>query len=339
MSMKGKLGPYLTKIRNESGEYEILQLLEQSIDTSNPEKGEVPIKLLGYGEISIVFEILSKDLQGLAFKRLPLFEDKAQVERHIQAYLEYHQLLTEKIGLSIPPQDTAWVYMNEKKSKIALYCIQDKIPSETVINRLLPTITFDQLAPILEKILEELKKVWDFNRTNTDDLEICIDGQISNWALISDAKSKDGIPIPTGVTYIDTSTPLYRKSGEEVMEIGLFMKPAPSFLRWMLKDLAQEVVDRYYSIRDVLTDIIANFYKEQRPDLIPALIEYVNQFLATRMSDYDIEPLNEKEIAKYYKHDKFIWVLYMNLRRFDRFLKTKLFRQKYDFYLPGKIKR
>jgi len=37
---------------------EVLKKLEKSIDTSDPEKGEVPIKILGYGEISLVFEIL-----------------------------------------------------------------------------------------------------------------------------------------------------------------------------------------------------------------------------------------------------------------------------------------
>ncbi|TFH26789.1 MAG: hypothetical protein E4G98_06720, partial [Promethearchaeota archaeon] len=136
----------------------------------------MPIKLLGFGEISIVFEILSNDLQGLAFKRLPLFINEAQVERHIDAYREYYNILTEKIGLTIPAQETAWVYMDEKKSKISLYCIQDKIPPESVINKQLSTITFDQLSPILETILEELKKIWDFNRTNTEDLEIGIDG-------------------------------------------------------------------------------------------------------------------------------------------------------------------
>jgi len=42
MEMKGKLGVYLSKIKNESGEFEILQLLEKTLDTNNPEKGEVP---------------------------------------------------------------------------------------------------------------------------------------------------------------------------------------------------------------------------------------------------------------------------------------------------------
>jgi len=34
---------------------EALKKLERSIDTYDPENGEVPIKVLGFGEISLVF--------------------------------------------------------------------------------------------------------------------------------------------------------------------------------------------------------------------------------------------------------------------------------------------
>ncbi|WP_457559590.1 DUF6206 family protein [Candidatus Harpocratesius sp.] len=332
MSMKGKMGVYLSKIQNESGEFEILQLFERSLDTVHPEKGEIPIKLLGFGEISIVFEILTEELKGLAFKRLPLFESETQVLRHIKAYQDYYSLLTEKVGLIIPEQRSIWVYMNEKHTKISLYCIQKKIPPETVISSKLATITSDELHPIVDLILAEFKKVWYYNRENQDQIEIGLDGQISNWAYI---ESNEG----THVEYLDTSTPLFRRAGEEAMEVALFLKSAPSFLRWMLKSLATEVVDRYYCLRDVLIDLIANFYKEQRPDLIPALIAQINEFISQDLSEMAIKPISEEEVAKYYKHDKFIWKLYLGLRRFDRFLKTKILRQKYDFYLPEKIKR
>lgn len=360
MSLKGKLGPYLSKIRNESGEYEILQIFEKTLDTSHPDQGEIPIELLGFGEISIVFEILTEELRGLAFKRLPLFETEEQVQRHIAAYKQYREILTAKIGLTIPPQDTAWVYMDEDKKKIALYCIQDKIDPSSVINKKLSEISFPELQPILKRILLELKKVWQFNRENTEQLEVALDAQISNWAIIdqpersstegfnnqetsstvtSNSPTNDSNSSGSEIVYLDTSTPLFRVDGEEAMEASLFMKSAPSFLRWMLKSLVQEVVDRYYNIRDVIIDLIANFYKEQRADLIPMVIEFVNSFLISEMEAYTITPITEKEVNKYYKHDKFIWVLYLNLRRFDRFLKTKIFRKKYDFYLPEKIKR
>jgi len=64
---------------------EILKKLERSIDTYNPEKGEVPIKILGFGEISLVFEIVG-DPEQIAYKRIPIFENEKQVNRHIWAY-------------------------------------------------------------------------------------------------------------------------------------------------------------------------------------------------------------------------------------------------------------
>ena len=44
-------------------------------------------------------------------------------------------------------------------------------------------------------------------------------------------------------------------------------------------------------------------------------------------------------IYEAYKNDKMIWVIFQNARKLDRFLKSKLFKKKYDFYLPDKIKR
>ncbi|GAH96291.1 unnamed protein product, partial [marine sediment metagenome] len=49
--------------------------LERSIDIYNPENGEVPIKILGFGEISLVFELLS-DVEPIAYKRIPIFDNE-----------------------------------------------------------------------------------------------------------------------------------------------------------------------------------------------------------------------------------------------------------------------
>jgi len=46
-----------------------------------------------------------------------------------------------------------------------------------------------------------------------------------------------------------------------------------------------------------------------------------------------------KEIEKYYKEDKFNWQLFLSVRRMDRFLNTKLLGKRYEFTLPGTIKR
>jgi hypothetical protein len=50
-------------------------------------------------------------------------------------------------------------------------------------------------------------------------------------------------------------------------------------------------------------------------------------------------PFSVADLEKYYKWDKFIWVAFLALRRFDCRVKTKLLRQRYEFILPGDIKR
>jgi len=167
-----------------------------------------------------------------------------------------------------------------------------------------------------------------------------VDGQISNWAIKDFDPEKTDITEQTKLFYIDTSTPLIRKNGREMLESELFLKSTPSFLRWLIKlFFLQEVLDRYYDFRLVIIDIIANFFKEGRPDLIPQLIDIANNFIQKEAATYNIDLIQHKEVQSYYKNDAFIWSLFQRLRRFDRFLKTKILMGQYPYILPGKIKR
>jgi len=107
-------------------------------------------------------------------------------------------------------------------------------------------------------------------------------------------------------------------------------------VRWRF---LSEVLDRYYDVRLILTDLVANFYKEGRPDLIETALSMINSVLEAKKSNAEIQILEKSEIERYYKNDAFIWSLFLRLRRFDRFLKTKIFRRRYNFMLPGKIRR
>ena len=80
---------------------ELLKEFERTIDTLHPETGKIPIKILGFGEISLVFEIIGEPEQ-LAYKRIPIFDNEKQVRRHIWAYNEYCRVLEKDIGLILP---------------------------------------------------------------------------------------------------------------------------------------------------------------------------------------------------------------------------------------------
>ncbi|MHA1341108.1 MAG: DUF6206 family protein [Promethearchaeota archaeon] len=322
----------------------VLNEFEKTIDTIYPEKSGIPIKILGYGEISLVFEILDEKHKGIAIKRLPIFKNEEQVKRHIKAYEEYKRILENDVKLKIPEQNACYVPMYNKKgrqikNKYTLFCMQKKIEPRTTGNKLIHALDDQQVLLLSRLIMKELFKVWNFN-LRQDKVEVGLDGQISNWAVLDIDPDNPVINEDTKLWYLDTSTPLFRIDGVEQMEPELFLTSAPGFIRWLLKLLfLKEVVDRYYDLRSVIIDFIANFYKEQKPEIIPLLIKEINDLLRKDVSNMNIESITEKEIADYYKSDKKIWIIFQNMRRLDRWLKTKIFRKKYQFYLPEKIKR
>lgn len=95
---------------------------------------------------------------------------------------------------------------------------------------------------------------------------------------------------------------------------------------------------RYYDFRKVSIDLIANFYKEQRPELIPGLVDTGNGFFSAQIRDGGIKPLSVEEVRAYYQEDAWIWRLYLAFRKVDRSLHNLLGRY-YPCVLPEKIKR
>jgi hypothetical protein len=314
----------------------LLGEFERTIDTAHPEQNKIPIKVLGYGEISIVFEITG-DKYPIAYKRLPIFEDEAQVTRHVNAYKEYTRLLRDEISIDVPWSDAAW-FPSADGRLVVLYCAQAKLDPSSIGNSVIHAVDESSLKALVWGVMRELKKVWAYNKRQSK-IQVGIDGQVSNWS-VPDLNSASPVVDPgKPLSYIDTSTPMYRVDGNEAMEATLLLKSAPGFIRGLLTGMAKEVVDRYYDFRLVANDFIANFYKEQMPSSVPVVLEKINEFFATEASEFGIKPFTVDEIKQYYAHDKKIWVLFQNMRRFDRFVKVKLLRKPYDFYLPEKIKR
>jgi len=241
------------------------------------------------------------------------------------------------VGLNLPKYDVVWFKDNE--DKIQFYCIQEKISSESVGNKVIHDLSTEDVKTLILLVMREMKKVWVYSK-NHETLDLGLDGQISNFAIIGYDPNNPKIEKDTKLLYFDTSTPMFRKNGIEAMDAELFLESTPSFLRFLVKAaFLDEVIDRYYDWRLVTIDLIANFFKEQKPELIPGIIRQVNKFFKEEASEFNMEPITFEEVQKYYKNDKMIWVIFQNARKIDRYIKTKLFKKKYDFYLPGKIKR
>ncbi len=316
---------------------DLLKEFERGLDPSRPEESKIPAKVLGYGEISTVFEIKEEPQKALAYKRMPIFKYQKEIDHYETIYNEYNRILNDRIGINVPPYGLA-SFISDKEN-IICFDVQEKLPSESFGNKLIHTLDDKDVITFLSTVLRQLKKVWDFNKENAS-LEIGIDGQISNWAIRDFDPNSPHIDPETQLYYIDTSTPFIRKNGEEQLDPELFLRSAPSFLLWLIRWLFLEgVMTRYYDFHLVVVDLIANFYKEQRPDLILGLTQAANDFFAKEAKSLNIAPVTTKEIRSYYKQDALIWTIFLALRRLDRFIHKGVLRKPYVYILPGKIKR
>ncbi|MFQ6613205.1 MAG: DUF6206 family protein [Fidelibacterota bacterium] len=297
----------------------LLDQFENNLEPSDLKSSPVPAQVLGYGEISTVFQL--EEAPDWAAKRMPLFESRQAAEVYQKQYQEYCQVLRE-MGLSLPEDQT--LILEPPNRPVVLYILQKTLPGDRFAHTLLHTLPPEALRTMIEAIVTALESVWNYNAEHRPEREFAIDGQLSNWVWVDNQ-----------VWYIDTSTPLYRLQGQEQLDPELFLKSAPSFLRWIIRlAFLKDVMNRYYDRRLVYIDLVANVFKEQKPELVPDLITWLNDQCP------DLKPpLIGEAVEKYYQEDKLIWALFLAFRRFDRWMTTTLFRKRYEFILPGKIVR
>ena len=315
---------------------ENLSEFELGLDPRRPEQGRMPVRILGYGEISTVFGIQGQGLEGLALKRLPLFLSEAEVDRYRTTFVEYNRLLVEEIGLHLPPHGE--ILLSRRNGMPVFYIFQPELPSSAIAHRALHLLSPDAVLVLVRRVLEELAKVWQFNQRQSR-RQVGIDGQLSNWA-IQNFNPENPHVTDAPLLYFDTSTPLFRVDGQEQLDTELFLRSAPPFLVWILRLLfLKDVVNRYYDLHLVAVDLAANLYKEQKAELIPAVVDVVNAFFAGPAADLGIKPIGEKEVRDYYREDALIWSLFLAMRKFDRFLRTRVAGQEYPYILPERIRR
>lgn len=316
---------------------ETLRRFELGLDPLDPGRSGIPARVIGYGEISTIFEIEEPSLAGLAFKRLPVFRSAKEMDDYEELFREYRSVLTEGAGLRVPWQDTARVVPATGNGVV--YCMQEKMAPGTFCHQLLHTLDDAAILALFCAVLGEMKKVWDFNASQNR-LEVAVDAQLSNWALPGGIFPESAAGGEIALAYVDTSTPFIRVMGRERLNTELFLRSAPSFLVWLVKlFFLEDVVSRYYDPRLAVVDLVANLYKEGRADLVEPFIAGGNSFFAQNATGLSVQPLTLKEVRSYYREDAFIWRLYLSLRRLDRFLHRQVLKKPYPYILPGKIKR
>ena len=317
---------------------DLLERFERGLDPAHPERSAIPATVLGYGEISTVLAIEGSDL---ACKRMPMFRDEAEIAAYAAAFDAYRAKLQEA-GLRLGPS-TLVPLQQASGGRRVVYLVEQRLPSHAIGNAVVRRADPTEAQRLLRAVLGELVKVWRFNRQQTAALagprwQLGIDGQVSNW-VVEDMPAQGGLPERFALRYFDINTPLLRRDGMEQLNTELFLRSAPSFLRWVLRlFVVQDVVARYYDPRRVVIDLIANLYKEGRADLAPVWLETANRAFVEELAEAGLHAIDPREVTAYYRQDAAIWRLYLGLRRLDRTLHRWTGRQ-YPYVLPGPIRR
>lgn len=314
---------------------ELLQRFEEQLDPYNPGGGELPAHVLGYGEMSTVMTIAAAG-PHLVFKRMPMFHTQSELSAYLGLYNDYLQHLTAAGVETVPAAISS---VTPPRGNIAVYIIQERLDGRALVSAAIHNLPEEGISRLFERILDGIDRVFAYNDAGDGQVAIGFDAQMSNWAIAAYEPEAGALPEPLRLLYIDTSSPLLQLNHVEQLDPELFLRSAPSFLRWIIRLLfVDDVLNRYYDRRQVVIDVLANLYKEKRDDMIPALVERANRFLEARCGDAVFEPLSGREIAGYYKEDARIWRVYSAFRRADRTL-HRLRGKPYPYVLPGPVER
>lgn len=305
-----------------------IRSFEDQLDPVHPETGTIRAQVIGYGEISCVLQI--SPYHDLVFKRMAGFDSLEQVEAYRDVIVDYCRILSEA---GIGAAETGFVDFKSRHGGYVLYLVQPKLPHDELGNVRLAELEGERLQRLVRDTMEALAALWTRNQKTAPGEVIGLDGQISNWAY---SEVGEGFQL----TYFDVGTPFIRRGGREQLDGSVHMNAMPFFLRPVVRRLfMSDVLDRYYDLRSVLIDYLANFVKEGFPGKIDPSLVTINAYLAEDAAHLDIAPIERAEIEKYYKEDAFIWTVFLAFRRFDRFLTRRVLRRRYDYILPGYIRR
>ena len=299
-----------------------LQRFEAELDPARPESGPFGPRIIGYGEMSTVFSFDDVDLKGLAFKRMAVFRNESEILPYERNFKDYSRILNE---IDVFTPDYGVLRLNRHNHPV-LYIFQRMVDPQRIGPAYLRAIDREPALELFHRVLLGFDRVFSYNAGH-DDLSIGFDGQMSNWAWHGGR-----------LLYLDTSTPLMRRSGVEQLDPELFLRICPSYLAWVIRlFFLKDVLNRYYDLRLVIIDLIANLYKEKKVDLIDPFIGLANGFLRERYPD--LNPIKRKEVDSYYKEDAWIWRIFLAFRKLERFVKTKIQRTEYELILPEKVER
>jgi hypothetical protein len=302
--------------------------LERRLDPAAPERC-AGVRVLGYGEVSAVLGDAA--LPGLVLKRMSGFPDRDEAE-HYAAVVERYVGFLRQLEVAVLPTDI--VPLAPAAARHVVYLVQPQLEAERLGNALLRARPLDDVLPLLEGVLETVRRVLDANPARDDGREVAIDAQLSNWHW---PEGSD----PRRAVLLDVGTPFMRLGG--VLETGtdLFLRAYPAPMRWWMRrdhSIEKYIADYFHFDRTAL-DVLGNFIKEGVPEKLPAAASFVAAWIARQADASRLGNVDAAKARAYYARDAASLELSLRVRRLARFVRTSLLRSRYDFVLPGPISR
>ena len=287
-----------------------LRALDVSVDGALRHGSDPGVRVLGYGEISMVLA-WPVDEPRLACKRLPVFDTPERFARYESVFLEY---IADLVGRGVPVVETDLRSVERDDGTMAAYCLQPVLPADSLAPNVLAHADEADSRRLLAAIVEATGAAVDER--------VGLDGQLSNWAN------------PSGtLAYLDVTTPLARdESGRDLLDVELFTAALPWLARGPVKRfMLSDILDKYFQFRGVITDLAGNLIKERLEHWVPEVVALT----AGRVEP----PLTVVEVRHYYRGDARTWRFLEVARRADKWWQQTVRRRPYPFLLPPRLPR
>ena len=314
---------------------QLLSRFEAGLDLRRPEHGAIPAHVLDYGETSTILTIGGNGAPALVYKRLPVFLGTEDAGRYETLHRRYVKTLGERAGVRVASSTT--VQLPDASGRyVVVYIVQDLLPEDTICHTATYRLSPSDVNRLVMAILGETAKVFDLNRVHQGELELGIDSETSNWALLGFDPDKCELPDRLKLVYLHTNIPFMRRHGVEQFDPEPFLRSAPSVLLPIIRrTFLPELLARFYDFRRVAIDLVAKIHQEGRSELVPGIIDAVNWYFLAERREHHFAPVTLEEVMRFHRWDAFIWRTYLFLRRVDR--RIYLLRQRpYPYILPGR---
>jgi hypothetical protein len=282
------------------------------------------------------------------------FPDDASVSAYLDLVDEY---LTELAGAGVSVVPTRAIPIHRPGRPPVVYLVQPRMDADTLGHKQLHATDDEGLATVMGQVLDSVAMLSQSSAERTDGVEVALDGQLSNWSFAaadpaSEASTDGGTPttatptpatpapLPPKPVLIDVGTPFIRRDGRHRLDARVVVSAAPPGIRaLLLRFVADSYQDDYFVPRTVAVDLLGNFHKEGAASRIGTGLDVANAWLASADIPGPREPITPKEVDDYYRQDARLLGIFLQARRADRAIRTKVLRQDYDFLLPGTVRR